>query len=849
MYGISDQAKACWHKSPPCSPYSIPAIAVYRDDVSSESHCPGHKRGYTQTKKSGIKTSVSSAQFDGCGDKSSMSDGTSETTEDFPEFLEIKNSQFVGYARPVLAPSVAQVASSHRAGGHHYYSPPQVPPQSVAGRPIHPQDDKENYPRGYQAGYSCKPEPSSFVPRCPLQAMSTNVRTHSPMQNMGFGNGKNGQFNLNSKRAQFTNTPPMVGRVGSPQTFLSTYPMAQGIQYGLNTTGESQFANPPRASPSGYKSAVNTNLVVGGNRFVGVPQTMGQTRASSVTPVMSKELEVLSSSPSPQPPSNYNNNNHNINNTLQLHLKPPMATTMPAADCYASDTACYSYAMPFDHGARDSLPPKFGVIKITNIPYSVTKHEILQFLGRNARPLTPDMGCPVHIIMERSTGKTMDCYVEFPTKADADNTLNWINRCLDTFQTPKLGNRHVVVRASSQDELLKDLFPRAKNVDWRDGIPYVRSKKEKFCSGFQGFLTGEEIFCTVRHAEVPHRSPYCAKCLQRPYENMTSTLYKFPWYATMHYTVEDRNQLFSATLRLLHALVPQVERGKTIGLDSRLVGELLEAGLRCPVFNERQKFVLNIAAKNYGAATTTSPTARFWPFDALTRKHNATEDHVLQYAELIAAGAASKDPGTDTLRNTWHPVMHAGSPFGNLWLEWGWGNTNIKWQIAVDYEHKILLDLVTEGVKVKRGEESPYHSHSSSTSSASIAPEGYSDAIVGPTTSGNGHSASNPIYRYPVRANHNPNRHGSSAPTNLLPGQSSSNGLSYGNDAVLASQPNPTQRTSSNSFSAGTDTSMNVPRNIFGAVGTRRRSRAATNASRHSPVPEVDEDCYNERSA
>lgn len=73
--------------------------------------------------------------------------------------------------------------------------------------------------------------------------------------------------------------------------------------------------------------------------------------------------------------------------------------------------------------------------------------------------------------------------------------------------------------------------------------------------------------------------------------------------------------------------MPQVERGQTIGLDSRLVWELLEAGLRCPVFNDRQKFVLNIAAKNYRVAA--SPTARFWPFDTLTRKPNATEEHVM----------------------------------------------------------------------------------------------------------------------------------------------------------------------------------------------------------------------------
>lgn len=111
----------------------------------------------------------------------------------------------------------------------------------------------------------------------------------------------------------------------------------------------------------------------------------------------------------------------------------------------------------------------------------------------------------------------MDCYVEFPTKAGAECALAWVNRGLDTLQTPKLGNRHVVVRASNQDELLKDLFPRANNVDWRDGIPHVRAGREKYCSGFQGFLTGEEIFCTVHHAEAPQRVYFTLiRCCRMP---------------------------------------------------------------------------------------------------------------------------------------------------------------------------------------------------------------------------------------------------------------------------------------------------------------------------------------------
>ncbi|KAG5293249.1 RRM (RNA recognition motif) superfamily domain-containing protein [Histoplasma capsulatum G186AR] len=599
-------------------------------------------------------------------------------------------------------------------------------------------------------------------------------------------------------------------------------------------------------------SAVNPNAVGANRHFVGVTETMGQKGGdvlSSVTLATSMEHDPsFLTAQTFQLPSDHNYATQHQNPApaaSPMTATTAMAVTMSAAHNgpygYAGNPVCYPYAMPFDNGARYSLPPRFGVIKITNIPYAVTKHEILQFLGRNARPLTPDLGCAVHIIMERSTGKTMDCYIEFPTKADAECTLAWVNRGLDTCQTPKLGNRHVVVRASNQDELLKDLFPRAKNIDWRNGIPHVRAGIEKYCSGFQGFLTGEEIFCTVRHAEMPQRSVYCAKCLQRPYENMMSTLYKFPWYATYFYTVEDRNQIFSATLRLIHALVPQVERGQTIGLDSRLVWELLEAGLRCPVFNDRQKFVLNIAAKNYRVAA--SPTARFWPFDTLTRKPNATEEHVMQYAELIVAGSATKNPGTYVLANTWHPVMHAGSPFGKVWLEWGWGNTHHKWQTAVDYEISVLTQLVTEGVKSKRGTESPSHSLPSSASSPSVSVDGPS-SVSGPISENISQSVSPAVLRYPVRHTHSLSRQARSAPINFIHDACSTNVPDCKDDASRSNQAN--RRKPSNSFSGFADTRV-IPHNMFGAVGTRRRTRAATNGSRHSPVPEVDEGCY-ERS-
>jgi hypothetical protein len=116
------------------------------------------------------------------------------------------------------------------------------------------------------------------------------------------------------------------------------------------------------------------------------------------------------------------------------------------------------------------------------------------------------MGCPIHIIMERSTAKTMDCYVEFQTVPDAFETVERINRVQSNGRVPRLGGRHVDVEVSDQDALLKDLFPRANCVKWEAGMPKIQPNHDQIaCSGFNGFFTSEEIIMAIRHAELPKR--------------------------------------------------------------------------------------------------------------------------------------------------------------------------------------------------------------------------------------------------------------------------------------------------------------------------------------------------------
>lgn len=95
--------------------------------------------------------------------------------------------------------------------------------------------------------------------------------------------------------------------------------------------------------------------------------------------------------------------------------------------------------------------------------------------------------------------------MEFMTQGDAEAAVTRINRTYENGRIPRLGSRHVDVEVSSQDELLKDLFPRAKQIVWKNGVPHLGPNDDPYSTGFQGFFTHEEIFLLIRHAENPQR--------------------------------------------------------------------------------------------------------------------------------------------------------------------------------------------------------------------------------------------------------------------------------------------------------------------------------------------------------
>ncbi|KAK4452782.1 hypothetical protein QBC34DRAFT_292521 [Podospora aff. communis PSN243] len=248
---------------------------------------------------------------------------------------------------------------------------------------------------------------------------------------------------------------------------------------------------------------------------------------------------------------------------------------------------------PFVHSYSNHCAPEFGVVKLTNIPYATTKAEILAMIGRNAK-LPKDAYEPVHIIMEKVTAKTQDAYVEFLTVEDAERAVQRYADLVDHRRQPRLGQRPVELELSSQEALLKDLFPFAFGVAWNGATPVIQPEiKDSPWTKFKGFVTAEEIHNLLRAVEMPQRGPYSRDVPQRPYECMISTIKKFPWFCPEYVSVMQRHLIYSGTLKLatiLRKTLNSPQHDKQDGkVNEQLMQRFFQAAMLCPGFSIVQK--------------------------------------------------------------------------------------------------------------------------------------------------------------------------------------------------------------------------------------------------------------------
>ncbi|KAJ5249204.1 hypothetical protein N7468_000655 [Penicillium chermesinum] len=341
---------------------------------------------------------------------------------------------------------------------------------------------------------------------------------------------------------------------------------------------------------------------------------------------------------------------------------------------------------------------------------------------------------PIHIIMERSTGKTMECYVEFKDCKEAKLAVSRVTRGSDVGLGPRMGIRHVDVSLSSPDMLMKAIFPLAKCIRWKNGRPIqvAQQPDEPWSTGFKGFLTPEEMFGCVRHAENPGRSSFSNKvppALLRVYVHHhvqvtdSGASLQYPWAYTKLYTVQERNLIFRTLRFMIEALVERIDNGLVVGLSTNLVLELVHLGLHCPAFNPRMKFCLAYIGRDVNTLRRVSEEwLSFFPFDTLTWLPPYNPFTLGFYAYLIANGTAVL-PDHIALVNQYHEAMeHLLEPYGRIWYEWDESKITENWSFAdcVEYEAAIMRILLTSGFQKTGAERAA--SRSSSVATAVRAP-------------------------------------------------------------------------------------------------------------------------------
>ena len=321
--------------------------------------------------------------------------------------------------------------------------------------------------------------------------------------------------------------------------------------------------------------------------------------------------------------------------------------------------------LPFVNLCEFATPsPSTSVLHISDIPYATTRQEMIAFVGQQAQILRMPARSAyyaVHIIMDRESGKTMDCFIELATVKEASMVLKTMQSRADSGRPPKVNNRLVTVKVSSQEELMSELFPRARHVAWHGNHPVVDTKPRQYypgvnAVGFQGFIQDEEMVDMIKIAEMGHRALFASKNPTRVYETMISILHKYPWHAIDVTTLRERRALFDLSDRILNCLVAAVhvaQKGnlaapRTDGLPptDALVEELIIAILGCPGFNEKQKatIVHKMNAMGYERMTKgriglitggRDPLSNIWPFQVYSPCPGADPDVVRFYASLI----------------------------------------------------------------------------------------------------------------------------------------------------------------------------------------------------------------------
>ncbi|KAI9254843.1 hypothetical protein BY458DRAFT_579830 [Sporodiniella umbellata] len=277
----------------------------------------------------------------------------------------------------------------------------------------------------------------------------------------------------------------------------------------------------------------------------------------------------------------------------QCTLKQPLISLSCG---HALCTSCHQNECPLcpkSAYVKPFLPNFYPCAKLKNIPWDASQNDIRHFFSHCRLPSSSTYAQPIHILMDRTTGKTLsDAYVEFATVADL-----W--HAIETRQERSLKGRSITITECTQDELLSVVFPK-----WRGqfqnklAIPPTQDVVKTMStaagggshSGCPPFITREEINSLLVVCKN-YKLHFSRKCAERPFENIITVITKYPWHQPHLITTIHRDHIYELLKLSIESLKIHLSKDY-IQIESTLLERLVFAGIICPAFTERQKTAL-----------------------------------------------------------------------------------------------------------------------------------------------------------------------------------------------------------------------------------------------------------------
>ncbi|KAK4047078.1 hypothetical protein OIV83_005641 [Microbotryomycetes sp. JL201] len=236
-----------------------------------------------------------------------------------------------------------------------------------------------------------------------------------------------------------------------------------------------------------------------------------------------------------------------------------------------SPTTNVKYRMPSGASASNEIISEWPVVRIDNIPWDVTAAEIEAWLPNAILPSVNDCFLPIHILCNRTDGRTLNqCYVE----AESIDAARVLVRVRDGH---KLRQRPVHLTLCGQGELLSTLFPTYTPGFAGSGL--ARHGSTPCPLLMQTELNGLLALCKLE-------SPHALKAVERPYLNLLSIMHKFPWSQKETWNSQQVLRLFNAACSAVVILGSIRERLP----DWRSILDIFSGGvMTCPGFRNAQK--------------------------------------------------------------------------------------------------------------------------------------------------------------------------------------------------------------------------------------------------------------------